>query len=53
MGEHYKLDCSGCGRTISLPATDGVQACPLCSAVLILDWHRAARDYETTTLVQQ
>jgi rRNA maturation endonuclease Nob1 len=36
--ETYKLDCYVCGRTITVPPSDGERNCPLCGAVLKIAW---------------
>ena len=38
MTETYKLDCYVCGRTITVPPSDGERNCPLCGAVLKIAW---------------
>ncbi len=42
----YKLDCYGCGRTLTVPPRDGEQECPSCGAVLWVEWN-AARQPDT------
>ena len=44
--EVYKLDCSACGRTVTVPASDGKHVCPNCGAALQIDWHNARADLE-------
>jgi predicted RNA-binding Zn-ribbon protein involved in translation (DUF1610 family) len=36
--EVYKLDCGACGRTVTVPASDGEHRCSNCGAVLQLAW---------------
>ena len=43
MTETYKLDCFACGRTVILPPRDGEQLCPLCGAVLRIEWNAERR----------
>jgi rRNA maturation endonuclease Nob1 len=50
-GGTYKLDCHTCSHTVTVPAIDGTQACPLCGAPLHIQWNAARA--EITRIPQQ
>jgi predicted RNA-binding Zn-ribbon protein involved in translation (DUF1610 family) len=43
MNEHYKITCYSCNNTVTVPPHDGKQACPLCGAVLRIEWNADQR----------
>jgi transposase len=46
VSELYKLDCSMCDRTVTVPPQDGRQTCPACGAVLHIQWNAARSELE-------
>ena len=42
----YKLDCHACGHTVTVTPCDGERACPLCDAILHVEWNAAWAESE-------
>ena len=44
LGEHYKLDCYACSRTVNLKDDD--TNCPFCGAEIVNEWRQGRGEYE-------